>query len=225
MNGHSAGFLTLSDLGTESTWNTGSMFTRADLQFISQSSEVATYTDSVGLSQIWADQAFVDIVTTSSNSYTISFYNPAQVIAGTHFPFGHNGQPFVQYTVSQVGTTNAIQITSNTYETVAPNYTGASIARTATTTLTRAGTNSTNYTWALNDWNTAGVSQVSQETRTWSTSGSNSTENLTVQTPGQTAATTINKISGIYNWGQELAAVSAGSSNPVVSDVYLLRRL
>ena len=219
LNGNTAGNISICDVGTESSWST--LFTPGALQYSAPSSEIIPYNNpSTGfLRQVLGDQADVDIETVNSTTYTVSFYNPAQ-LTGSGFPFSFNGQPFVQYTITQGASSNSLQITSTTYETTSSNYTSVPVARTAVTSLTRVGNGVNNFQWTMNAWNTSGQSQVSQEDRTWAGTAGARTEELIVPSAGGSEVLSVSKSYTTFNWGEELTASQVGNSapNPIISN-------
>lgn len=225
LNGSSAGFISIMDTGTESSWASANLFTPAALQYQAPSTEIVPYYNSSGLRQILGDQADADIeYTPGNNYYTISFYNPAQ-LQGTAFPYSFVGQAFVVYTVSQAPAGgNAIQIQSTTYETTASNYnSGPPAARSATTTLTQTGTGMNSYTWTLQNWNTNGQTQLAEEVRQWGGTSNNRTEALVVSVPSGATATTISSGFTTEPWGEVLTSKTVGGSgdaNTPVSSSY-----
>ena len=217
INGNTAGAITLADPGTGSSW---SVFTRTALQYMAPSSEIVTYNDGVGLRQILADQADVDLVDINSTSYSINFYNPS-TRQGSAFPYTHTGSWYVSYQIQQGATATTLQITKTTL-----NLGSNATARTAITTLTRTGTSLYNYNWVLDDWNDSGQAQVKEETRQWGQSSTKTnnngvgdrTEALTVYTPnsGKTDLT-VNNTFQTFNWGDQLINTSLGSTSSATS--------
>lgn len=204
-NGDTAGSIVLSDPGTGS-W--GPLGTRAALAYMAPSYEIAPYTDANGLRQILGDQANVDIVSFADGSYEIRFYDPkVSPKQGTAFPYTFTNLPYVSYHV-QVSTTGSspetdvLTITSVTHiasdlvtnvalPTSSPDPGTTATARIAVTTLTMTRTPSASdytntYVWTLNDWNTSGVDQVIQETRTWGGTANARTETRALSTAGST---------------------------------------
>jgi RHS repeat-associated protein len=210
LNGVSAGYVTLTDIGTESTWS--SVYTPAALQYMVPSTEIATpsYDSNRYLRQIIADQAIADIQTTSSTSYTISFYTPDQK-SGTTKPYSFTGTPFVRYTVAQIAGTTGLSITQDYYDLATQALT--SPTRTSVTTLKRTGSGNTSYVWTRDDWVKSGQPVVSEEVRTWGGTATDRTETISVG-----SAAYASKQLHTYNWGEELTSMTLGSSNPLQSN-------
>lgn len=216
-NGQSAGSLAIIDQGTTVPWTGGWVYTPGDLQYVSPSQEVQVVTSTnasyTAISQILGPEADVNIVTLSSTSYQIQFYNPSQ-LSGQTF----SGVPFVVYTVQQGNGPNVLEITCSRYAASSLQSGSLSTATpvyTSSTTLTlnpTGGTGAYPYLWTLEDWSSGGP--VRQEIRTWGGSVGSRTETRIVEPYGSTTPTTsVTNSFSTFPWGEELIGHTNGPSS------------
>jgi RHS repeat-associated protein len=225
LNGTSAGALSIVDPGTESSWS--ALWTPASLQFWQPSlpyinPEVNERVGSNGESQIFVDQAWVDVVPMTSG-YQIRFYTPVAGEAFTSLPSSSTpnlyvmpGTPYVAYWVQQgaSGSPTSLQITKFDYNT------SGSVVHTAMTTLTRSGSGMNSYQWILDDWNDLGQQQLIEESRQWGGTATNRTETLAKYQPGGSVNLSVASQYQTYNWGEELVSTAAGSV-PASTNAYI----
>lgn len=204
-NGESAGALAIIDAATGSDWST--LFTPTGLCYDTSSNDIDVYRVSGVIRQIHAPAVSVDVQTISSNQYRLDFYNSKDVAGGSN-PRSFTGNPYVTYTIEQVGSTTELKITKKTY--LAPGF--SSLARTEYTTLERSGSFPA-FTWSRHEWTTDIGSPITKEQRVWGGTASDRTEQAQV---GDATLTTVvdenHRTYHAYDWGEEIVGQKAGNS-------------
>ena len=221
-NGSSARNLSIIDSGLSDSWD--SIFTPASLQYEAPDrSEIYVFHDSGNIRQIFANEAAVDVVTLSADSFELRFYNPSQA-QGTTYPRTFTGLPFITYRIAKDGSSTKLKITSESRTITSLTDINASIVRSASTTIERTGT-STAYSWKVTDWTTVAVPAVAalaEDNRVWETNSSgNRTESLSVKDPSSTSKVlSQSKVFHQYDWGEEILSRTEGSSTNSISTDY-----
>ncbi|HEY5551680.1 MAG TPA: hypothetical protein VIK52_07320, partial [Opitutaceae bacterium] len=201
LNGEPAGSMRIVSHGYDNSWTP--FFTPAGLYYQSASDEVQVYRVSNQIRQVVAPQAVVDVVTTTSTSYEIRYYNPADA-STSGWPRTFTGSPFTTYKVEQGATSTALKITSTTS------------TRTAVTSLERSGSWPT-FTWTTKEWNTGGQTQLTEQLRQNTTGSANRNEQVLVRVPGGATAVEAKNGYTFYGWGEELTTQTLGTSNPLTT--------
>lgn len=159
----------------------------------------------------------------AAQGYTIEFFNRQQVVdngqwASPRFTF--TGSPFVTYTLrSPDGSATKLEIKSETRQLPNTTTTGVAVARTAITTISRAGSWPA-FTWVRDDWATSGQTTLSRDTRIWTAAtGTNHNETVTVAVPGSgTNASYAERNYKGYSWGEVVGFEKRGTTNFIQTD-------
>lgn len=209
-NGNSARSLAIVDAGKSPSWS--SLFTPAGLHYQETSAEVSVLRVSNAIRQIIAPGAAVDVVTLTSTSYKLLFYNRSAVV-GTSGLRTFSGSPFVTYLVEPGATATTLKITSTTRDLAT-----STDARVAVTTLQRSGT-WPNYTWSLQDWRTNGQTALSEEVRTPGSGNTTAARSETayVRVPGGATATQTVLQYNLKPWGEVVASTTQGGTDSITT--------
>lgn len=212
-NGLSVGRLALISDGSGDWTN---LISTSALSFIPTSAWIVSVNTATSGGEIEyvAPQCMVDVLQTSSASFTVNFYNPSQghSISGA-IPYGFNGEtPFMTYTIAKVGTTE-LTISSTATS-------GAGSCSKVADILENTST----HVWTVVAFHDSSSSALSTATSTVTTSGSGVGAQTTVATSVKDSSNVVSdssqKVYTAYAWGNELTSETHYAGSTPLTTIY-----